>query len=557
MSAKHLVIGLDGADLSLIQDLGAESLPALHSLMNAGAYSHQRSVIPPATLPNWTTFLTGVDPGRHGVIDFTMRKGYDVSFAAGGAREVPTLFSRLDALELASACVGFPATYPPEPLERGIFISGWDSPVAFEADDSFVWPRALHGEIKKRFGETRFDNVDEFDADRPGWHQDLPAALCERIGRKRDLATWLLEGREWDVFAIYFGESDTASHYLWSLHDTDSPRAPMNSEHDRRGLERVYKALDESVGALLQAAGGAGVEVTILSDHGSGGSSDKVLYLNRALAEAGLLAFKPQTLMPRAMRNLKEAALTRLPPRARELIFRFGGKSLPGWLESRARFGAINMPGTTAFSDELNYFPAVYLNLQGREPAGTVSLPETEAATLQVESALLALRDPWTGEPVVNRVLRRPEVFQGPFAHRAPDLLLDMNLDGGYSYNLMPSPAGSGPVWRRLEAFESLGRKGRSLPGSHRSNGFFLASGPTVSPVGQIDSHIADASATLLVRLGIQVPPEFMGRPLWEILSEVLPAPEHTLPMTPRTRADSKIAEEHIESRLRSLGYID
>ena len=557
MSARHVVIGLDGADLPLIRRLGRERLPILHQLMDEGAYSHQQSVIPPATLPNWTTFLTGADPGRHGVIDFTLRHGYQVTFAAGGAREVPTLFSRLDALGLACACIGFPATYPPEPLERGVFISGWDSPVAFQADDSFVWPRALHAEIKSRFGETRFDNVDEFDAERPGWHEELPAALAERIGRKQQLAEWLLEGRDWDVFAIYFGESDTASHYLWSLHDEKSPRAPESGNHRTDGLARVYQALDESVGAVRKAAGGPSVELTILGDHGSGGSSDKVLHLNRVLAEAGLLHFKPQTAIPRTMKLLKEAALTRLPPRLRELIFQWGGKSLPGWLESKARFGTIDMRRSLAFSDELNYFPAVYLNLKGREPQGTVSLADTERVTREVETALLQLKDPWTGNAVVRQVLRREQVFRGPFAHRAPDLLLDLNLDEGYSYNLMPSPAGLGDAWRKLDPSERLGRKGRSLPGSHRDRGFFLAAGPTIASVGEIESHIADASATLLTRLGIQVPTEFMGRPLWEILSEVLPATEHTLPVTSRVRTDTNSAEQHIEARLRALGYID
>ena len=50
---------------------------------------------------------------------------------------------------------------PPEPLERGVFISGWDSPVAFEADRSFVHPPALFDAMRARFGPVRFDDVDE------------------------------------------------------------------------------------------------------------------------------------------------------------------------------------------------------------------------------------------------------------------------------------------------------------------------------------------------------------------------------------------------------------
>ena len=259
MSARHLIIGFDGFDLAIVRDLGPGLLPHVHSVMARGAFSAQRSVEPPATLPNWTTFLTGVDPGRHGVFDFTTRHGYDVRFSGGSVREAPSVMSRLDALGLRCACLFFPATYPPEQLANGVFVSGWDAPVAFEADASFVWPPAMHASLVKRFGAQRFDDVDEFDADRPGWHAELPRALEERAGRKRDLAAWLLAGEQWDAFAIYFGESDTAAHYLYGLHDPRSPRHP--SEHPGSGarpsgLARVYAALDRALGELLAAAGG-------------------------------------------------------------------------------------------------------------------------------------------------------------------------------------------------------------------------------------------------------------------------------------------------------------
>ena len=147
-----------------------------------------KSVKPPATLPNWTTFLTGTDPGTHGVFDFTTRSGPTVHFTGGTVREVPTVASRLDRLGRSCAVVGFPGTWPPEPLERGIFISGWDSPVAFEANRSFVHPRWLFDAIRDRFGTLRFDDVDEFAADKAGWHETLTNALEARIERKQRLA---------------------------------------------------------------------------------------------------------------------------------------------------------------------------------------------------------------------------------------------------------------------------------------------------------------------------------------------------------------------------------
>lgn len=556
MTARALVVGLDGADRDLVGALGPEVTPTLHALMQRGAHAALRSVQPPATLPNWTTFLTGVGPGKHGVFDFTTRDRGRVRFTAGTVREASTIFARLDRLGLACACVGFPATWPPERLQHGVFLSGWDAPVAFEADRSFVWPPALYDAIVERFGAPRFDDVDEFDAGAPGWYEALPGALVERIGRKADLAEWLLRGRAWDAFAFYFGESDTAGHHLWAHHDPRSPRhAGVPPDADRAGIARVYRALDEALARLLEAAGPE-TEVTVVSDHGFGGAGDKVLYLNRALAEAGLLGFHPHRRRGALIGAAKDWALTGLPPRLRERVFRFGGAALPSWLETQARFGGIDFEQTVAFSDELNYFPAVWLNLEGRERRGIVSPAQRAAVTREVSAALRSLRDPWTGAAVVAEVWPREELYEGPWVERAPDLILRLHLDRGYSYNLMPSataPPGTGP-WRRLDVAEHLGRKGRSLPGSHRERGLFVAAGPRVAPIGEVDAAMADVPATLLARLNVAVPPDADGRVLWELLCGDGARPQ-PLPSAPVVRGAGD--EARVEARLRALGYID
>ncbi|MEM7435321.1 MAG: alkaline phosphatase family protein [Myxococcota bacterium] len=554
MATRALVIGLDGLDLGLVEEFGAETLPHLHGVMHRGAYAALESVRPPATLPNWTTFLTGLDPARHGVFDFTTRRGYQVRFTAGTVREAPTVFRRLDQLGMRCACLGFPATWPPEKLERGAFVSGWDAPVAFEADRSFVWPPELYDETVARFGVPTFDDVDEFAADQPGWVDALPVALCARTERKAQWARWLLRTRQWDAFAVYFGETDTASHYLWAHHDPHSPRRPhLVSPEQRSGLRRVYGAIDVAVGTLVDAAG-PDVEITILSDHGSGGSSDKVLYLNRLLAEHGLLRFKDNRGIDG--RRLKELALRRFPPRLRERLFRFGNAWLPSRLESNVRFGAIDMARTVAFSDELNYFPGVHLNLEGREPKGAVPVSRAREARERVKGALLSARDPWTSRPVVREVFTREELFEGPFVDRAPDLLLDLHLDDGYSYNLMPSGDGRArpTPWRRLAEHEKIGTKGRSLPGSHRNHGFMAIDGPRVRTAGRVDAKIADVTATLLARLDISVPASFSGRVLWEAIDTS--SAHRALPESPR-EPPREGDYSAIERRLRALGYVE
>jgi predicted AlkP superfamily phosphohydrolase/phosphomutase len=560
MTARHLVVGLDGADWDLLEAIGRDRLPTLFALRDRGAYARMLSVLPFATLPNWTTFLTGMDPGTHGVFDFTMRDGYRVHFASGSARAVPTVLARLDALGLSCASLFFPGTYPPERLANGISISGWDSPVAFEADRSFCAPTSLFDELTARFGPMRFDEADEFGTDAEGFHDRLGGLLSAKVDRRAALLSHLLEQRSWDVFACYFGESDTASHHLHGLFDRGSPRRPANVGKDaEEGLPRVYEALDRALAQLLAAAG-PDTEVTLVSDHGSGASSDKVVHLNRALEDAGLLAFRAPRFASRLgsglTRTLKESALTRMPPRIKERAFSALGRALPGWLESRARFGAIDLTRTRVFSEELNYFPSLLVNLRGREPDGTVEPHELPKLRGELERFAEALRDPWTGARVITAIHAREDVYFGPLVSRAPDFILELAFDEGRSYNLMPSSgAAASGVFRRLGEDEWLGRKGRSLPGSHRPHGLFLAAGPSIARTGEIPARIADATATMLARIGVAPLDEMPGRVLREILVKSA-RPSLTLPSVAPTLGEVPDLAR-TEARLRALGYVD
>ena len=553
MSAKHLVVGLDGADWLLVDRIGAARLPTLARLRREGAWARLRSVPPYATLPNWSTFLTGLDPGQHGVFDFTTRRGTHVAFTAGTVREAPTIAARLDRLGLRVACLGFPGTWPPERLSHGLFVSGWDSPVAFEADRSFVWPPAQHAELVRRFGPLLFDDVDELLAERPGWHAGLGARLEERIERRAAMGAALLADRPWDLFALYFGESDTASHHLHAHFDPSSPRHPKDATAlERDGLPRVYAALDRAL-ARLSAAAGPGVELTVLSDHGSTASSDVVVHLNRALVEVGLAAFRPARPLAALAGLARGPLLGALSPRARDRLFRAFGRALPGWLESRARFAALDLPRTRVFSDELNYFPALHLNLRGREPEGTVAEEDLPGLERDLEAWRRGLRDPGTGRPIIEAIVPRDEVFSGPFVARAPDYLLELARPDERAYAVMPA-SGPGPAVERLDPSEHLGRKGRSLPGAHRPRGLLALHGPGVRP-GEIDARMLDTTPTLLARMGIEPPLDFPGRVLREALAGA-EAGARALPAVEVARAPGADASE-TEARLRALGYVE
>src|SRR5438309_1167924 len=340
---RLLVIGLDGATLDLVRPWAAAGrLPALARLMAAGAWGPLRSTVPAATFPAWTSLVTGVNPGRHGVLDFTERVPgtYRVRFVNGSYRRVPALWTRLSAAGRRVAVLTVPATYPPEPT-CGVMVSGFDSPLATAIDGSFVHPRALYRDIQRAVGRVPFADFQEVTTG-PGWHARALARLLDGVARRTKLAAWLLARERWDALMVVFGESDTVAHHFWRFHDARSPRhapGPFAS-----AIARVYEALDRAVGRLLAAAP-RDTAVAIVSDHGSGGASDRVVHLNRRLEECGLLGFRRAAAGDRAARLVRTAALRAVPARLQGSLIRRLPRAEHGGGKGRGMNGAHRRDG--------------------------------------------------------------------------------------------------------------------------------------------------------------------------------------------------------------------
>src|SRR5215210_8606355 len=67
---KLILLGFDGVDAKLTQQWMDEGkLPNLAKLRGQGTFAPLRSTIPSQTPVSWSTFATGLSPGRHGVFD--------------------------------------------------------------------------------------------------------------------------------------------------------------------------------------------------------------------------------------------------------------------------------------------------------------------------------------------------------------------------------------------------------------------------------------------------------------------------------------------------------
>ena len=74
MSNKLLVIGLDGASFNVLDPLIEKGyLPNIASLIAGGTRADLTTTFPPITAVAWSSFMTGKNPGKHGIFEFVRR----------------------------------------------------------------------------------------------------------------------------------------------------------------------------------------------------------------------------------------------------------------------------------------------------------------------------------------------------------------------------------------------------------------------------------------------------------------------------------------------------
>lgn len=535
---KVLVIGLDGFDPVLAERwMEAGLLPHLAALRARGAFLPCGSTRPPVTYPAWTTCATGVNPGRHGIFDFTeMERGrYGFRFLNSSHRRTPAVWNILSDAGKRCCVLGVPGTYPPEPI-NGVMLSGFDSPVATAVDASFVYPPERYPQLKDwRFADFQEGTVG------PGWHGMALRKLLAKIDDKEAMALELYREEAWDFFMVVFGESDTVSHHFWMFLDPQSPRHRPGFES---AIQQVYQRLDDSVGRFMQGLH-EDTLVMVVSDHGFGGAGTGVVHLNNWLEQQGYLQFRGS-----GESALKKLALSTVPQSWRGALFRrFQGMAESA--ESKSRCGGIDWNSTRAWSEELNYLPSIRINLQGREAQGTVATSEYHAVVAELCAALEAwevpAQDPSTRSlrPVL-KAWPRAALYSGPEVHRAPDIIIELALENGYSHSCLRSRGGA--PFRRLRPEEYPGGKERGMNGAHRDPGVLWLS---EAPIAHRAS-LVDIAPTALAAMGVPVP-AMEGASLLHCPVGVFEAPA----WLPQEYAYTPAEAAAMEERMRALGYYE
>ena len=562
---KVMIIGLDGGTFDLIKPWVNEGkLPNIARLMHSGAYCSLRSTIPPMTFPAWNTFMTGKNPGKHGVFDFMERKPgtYELRIMNAQHRKSDTIWKIASNYGKRCAVIGVPVTYPPEEI-NGVMISGFDAPFV---DDRIMYPRELYYELKEKVG-VYIVTASFSKYLRKGQIDKALKSLYEAIDRKANTAKYIFKRDGWDLFMIVFGETDAAVHHFWKYHDKNSPQRNGNYHKDL-GFDpifEIYSRVDTHIGELL---GMVPEETTVMmmSDHGGGGAGNKVIYVNRFLETQGLLKFNMLPVMThinKGLDKLKASIVVAFPvKRLKSLLF--NPKSMGLKWESKLRFSFVDWPHTKVYAAETPYYPNLRINLKGREPDGIVEKHEYRDIVNRAISTLHEWRDSETGNRIVRKAYSREELYDGDYVENAPDIIVDWDFDNGYSYLSKPSfVSRQGVPIERISARE-IEKSAFMIrhAGTHRDEGIFIIAGKNINR-GEIkgtEIGITSLGPTILYLLDIPIPRDMDGKVLLCCFEEEHIKPPLFQDMAPqRTAPDYQYTEEETEEvrkKLARMGYL-
>jgi predicted AlkP superfamily phosphohydrolase/phosphomutase len=519
---RVLIIGWDGATFDLIRPWIEEGqLPNLRRLLEQGVHGPLLSTLPPWSFQAWSSFMTGKNPGKHGIYDFfrTPLGTYDLEFVnAEQRRGGATFWEILSDAGRQVVSIAIPGTFPPDPV-NGVMISGFDFPgegPGSHVDARGMYPPQLFEELRGAVGLYPIDPPILKEMDRGRYDVALERVL-ETARQQGAFARYLLTHKPWDCFMMVFGESDTASHYFWQYCDRNSPFFTRHPEGLQDALLQVYQELDRQTGELIALAP-ADTAVIVMSDHGSGGISDWVLFPNGWLQEQGFVRLRGQAARRLAglRERLKQWGVATLPTWVQRLLYRNALRAL-GRFEARVRYGIIDWAHTRAYFDENPYFPVLRVNLKGRQPRGIVEPGrDYEEVRDQLIAQLEAWRHPETGEPVVEKAYRREEVYSGECLEEAADVIPKWALHQGYNYGFRLSSKSPQGAWMaRIDPHRLEGPYFPRKFSSHRDHAIFVARGPGIpSGVSVPGARIIDLAPTILSWLGVPVPDDMDGQPL-------------------------------------------
>jgi predicted AlkP superfamily phosphohydrolase/phosphomutase len=458
---RLLVVGLDCAPPSIVFDRYRSAMPTIARAMGRGTWGSLRSTVPPITVPAWASMTSGRDPGELGLYGFRNRasRGYAMTTSTATDVHVPRLWDLVEQAGRRAAALYVPPTWPPPTDTSATIVSCMLTP---GPESPHTHPPELADELRARFGPHAPDLDDDGTLSPEAVLEGLHAIARQHF----DVAEHVLASCDPDFLILVELATDRLHHALWPAMDPSDPRHDPKSPHGR-GARDLYRYLDTRVGQLLERSG-PDTTLLVVSDHGA--------------------------------RPLLGGV------RVNEILRRHGWLRLKSEPASDAPFDVANVDWarTRAWS-EGGYYARVFLNVEGREPEGSLAPSAVDEAKRALEALLGRIEE--DGTVIESRVVR-PEDAYREVNGVAPDLLC---FFGDLTHRSLGG-VGAERVIASIEEVENdRGRGGAN----HDWEGIFVLAGPTIEARGRVDgASILDVAPTALRLMGIDVPEAMHGRDL-------------------------------------------
>lgn len=527
-TAKRLaVFALDAAAPALLRRwAGDGTMPHLAELMDGGMVATTRGVEGLFVGATWPSFYTGLDPSVHGlywldrILPGTYRRQRLTEDDFG---RHPALWEVLSGQGRRSLVLDVPLTRP-SPGLAGAQVVEWgvhDSVFGLRTS-----PASLGARLMEEVGAHPVPSSCDAARRTTSEYRDFAERLQRGAAARAHLTQWLSARESWDFLIQVFSETHCAGHQLWHFHDPEHPGFDEAAAREAGDLLRdVYRAVDRALGDVLASLDGD-TTVVVVALHGMAHACGASVLLDRMLEGLGAVGAIPgegrrDPGRPPDAAGLLRRLYGRLPHAIRRPVYELRQHLNQRWL-GRGTPLEIEPGRTRAFHVGLGTgapFSGIRLNVRGREPAGTLEPgEEVDRFVSDLVRGLVEVEDADSGAPVVRRVLRTKDLYDGPRLAELPDLLVEWNPDRRLGSAVLGS--GKGAVCRvrspRVGALEATNRYCRS--GEHRIEGMLVARGPGI-PAGDPGRVLStlELAPTFAAMLGCAMP-SAGGRPIPELL---------------------------------------
>ena len=287
-----IFVGLDAVDWDLLEPLmAAGSMPNLTRLVREGDRGQLETIHPPLSPLVWTSMMTGVNPVRHGVLDFIHLRPDtgDKEPITSSERKAPAIWNMATAAGKRSAVFGLWATYPAEPV-NGLLVSDRMFTFLYSESappegavyprDAEPWARDIEQRVKQEIGYdalkaylpwlTRGEYASATSDADPYRH---PVSGLRRILLEtriyHELATNWIRTRKPDLAIVYFQGTDSIGHVFAPFAPPKQRDVSAEDYAHYSGVPRQYfHRIDEMLGDYLRLAEANGAALLIASDHG-------------------------------------------------------------------------------------------------------------------------------------------------------------------------------------------------------------------------------------------------------------------------------------------------